>query len=167
MQSIIKGGLQYEIEHWINGKLVDRFVVNNLIPQSGVDHLAGLLRGLATPIANWYIGLYAGNYIPSMATTSADLPVAAGETVAYAETTRPAWVHAYDGVNDISNSLSRAEFTFTSDQRLYGGFVVSSDAKGSGSGVLLSIVRFPSPIDVTADSTLLVLAGTVLVSVDA
>jgi hypothetical protein len=167
MRSIIKGGLQYEVEHLIDGVVVDRFVVNNLIPQVGIDHIAGLLRGLATPISNWYIGLFAGNYVPTMATTSADLPTTAGESVAYSETTRPAWVHAYDGVNDISNNLSRAEFTFTSDQRLYGGFVVSSEAKGTGTGVLLSIVRFPSPVDVVAGSTLRVLAGTVLVSVDA
>jgi len=167
MHTMIKGGLQYEVEHLVDGQVVDRFVVNNLIPQVGIDHLAGLIRGLATPISDWYIGLFAGNYVPTSATTSADLPVAAGESVAYDSPTRPSWVHQYDGVNDISNDQNRAEFTFTNAQRLYGGFIVSSAAKGNGAGVLLSIVRFPSPVDVTAGSTLRVLAGTVLVSIDA
>jgi len=166
MQAPVKWGFEYTIEHVRNGEVVDRFTAHNLIPQSGVNHLVGLLRGNTTPISAWHIGLYAANYVPSLATTSADLPTNAGESVSYSETTRPAWVHGFDGINDVSNIASRAEFTFTAGQRLYGGFIVSSDAKGSGNGVLLSMVRFPSPIDVTADSTLRVLAGVLLVPVE-
>lgn len=166
MYNMNEWGLKYIVQHVRDGEVVEEVIARNLIPQSGVDHLAGLIRGLATPISDWYVGLFAGNYVPTKATTAADLPTTAGESVAYDETTRPAWVHQYDGVSDISNELNRAEFTFNTDQRIYGGFIVSSNGKGNGAGVLFSIVRFPSPIDVAAGSTLRVLAGTLIVTTE-
>jgi hypothetical protein len=51
------------------------------------------------------------------------------------------------------NLASRAEFTFAADTRLYGGFLVSSSAKGGNTGTLLSIARFATPQDVPAGST--------------
>lgn len=168
MPLTVKWGFDYTAEYVdADGRRLVRVPkTRNQIPQVGVDHLVGLLRGTATPISDWYLGLYATNYIPSLATSAADLPTNAGESTAYESVVRPTWNHVYDGVSDVNNAQSRAEFVFTTAQRIYGGFIVSSDAKGSGSGVLLSIVRFPSPVDVTAGGTLRILAGTLLVPIE-
>lgn len=61
MQSPAKWGFEYTVEHVEKGVVVNRFKTHNLIPQVGVDHMVGLLRGLATPISNWYLGLYSAN----------------------------------------------------------------------------------------------------------
>ncbi|MEE3507738.1 hypothetical protein QN399_15990 [Pseudomonas sp. 10C3] len=135
------------------GKVLDRFVDRNIIPQAGINHIVGLIRGEASLLAPWYVGVYEGNYVPNSATSSADLQAGAQESVSYSETARPEWVDVYDGVQLIGNLASRAEFTFTAAKRLYGGFLCSNAGKGGNSGVLLSIARFASPYDVPAGST--------------
>ena len=45
----------------------------------------------------------------------------------------------------ISNAGQEAEFTFTAQQVVRGGFVASHAVKGSTAGVLLSAVQLPSP----------------------
>lgn len=106
----------------------------NIIPQSGIDHIIGLLRGTGTLNSSWYVGVGAANYVPTSATTAADLPISAGETSAYSQAARPAWDDTYNGVSTIGNLDSRAEFTFTAATRLYNGFLCSSSGKGSNSG---------------------------------
>ena len=127
--------------------------VKNIIPQVGVDHLVNMLRGVGSPISSWYVGVYEGNYVPTSATTAADLPTNALESVSYSEAARPLWNNTYDGVSIITSLASRAEFTFTATKRLYGAFLVSASTKGSGSGTLLSIARFQTPYDVPSGST--------------
>lgn len=135
-----------------DGTIIELEPVENLIPQVGVNQLAGLITGDASAISSWYVGVFAGNYVPTSATTSADLPTNAGEATAYSETTRPVWNKAYDGVSLISSSDNRASFTFTADTVLYGGFLVSNSAKAGATGVLLSIARFTTPYSVPAGS---------------
>lgn len=125
----------------------------NLIPQVGIDHFVGLLRGTASVISNWYVGVYEGDFVPTSATTSADLQTSAQESLAYSEASRPIWGNSYDGVQLVTNLDSRAEYTFTADKRLYGAFLVSASGKGTATGTLLSIARFASPYDVPAGST--------------
>lgn len=135
------------------GEVVYSRTDTNIIPQSGIDHIVGLLRGTGTVNSSWYVGVGAANYVPTAATTPADLPAAVGETSAYSQATRPVWTDTYDGVSSVGNLDARAEFTFTADTRLYNGFLSSSPGKGSNSGILLSIARFSSPYDVPAGST--------------
>ena len=135
------------------GEVICSWADENIIPQSGIDHIIGLLRGTGTLNSSWYVGVGAANYVPTSATTAADLPVAAGETSAYSQATRPAWVDTYDGVSSVGNVDAKAEFTFTAATRLYSGFLCSSSGKGSNSGILLSIARFSSPYDIPAGST--------------
>lgn len=125
----------------------------NLIPQVGINQLASLITGVGTPISTYYAGVFANNYVPTNATTAADLPVNAGESVAYSQASRPVWNKTYDGVSLISSFASRADFTFTANATLYGGFLVSEATKGGNSGVLLSIARFATPYTVPSGST--------------
>lgn len=133
--------------------LVSGEPTKNIIPQVGVDHLVGLLRGTGSLISSWYVGVYEGNYVPTAATTAADIPTNALESLAYSQSTRPIWNNTYDGVSVITNRDSRAEFAFTADKRIYGAFLVSSSVKGGGSGLVLSMARFASPYDIPNGST--------------
>lgn len=158
-------GFEYRYEYEFNGVIVDLGPpVRNLIPQAGIDHLAGLLRGTVTPINNWYLGLYEGNYVANNpAVVSADLPVTVGECIAYNGATRLPWTHVYDGVSAVDNVAARAEFTFTTAKRIYGGFLSSASAKGAPTGLLMSIARFSTPRDVEPGGILRLLAGVVFV----
>jgi hypothetical protein len=119
---------------------------HNLMPQEGVDFFASLFLGDgATPNANWYMGLFENNYVPTLATKAADLPGVVGECTAYAQAARPAWQGVYDGVSVISNLNNKTKFTLSADKTIYGGFIVSSSTKAGGGGVLVSIARFASP----------------------
>lgn len=152
-ESLAKLGFLYSGEIVApDGTVIVAFEDHNLIPQIGIDHVAGLLRGVGSPISSWYLGVYANNYMPTNDTTAADLPAAAGESLAYSQATRPIWNNTYDGVSVISNTASRAEFSFTAATRLYGGFLVSNNNKGANTGTLLSIAKFATPYDVPAGS---------------
>ncbi|MFK3971111.1 hypothetical protein ACI2KS_10330 [Pseudomonas sp. NPDC087358] len=135
------------------GEVISSGSYTNIIPQAGIDHIVGLLRGTGTLNSSWYVGVGASNYVPSSATTATDLPAAVGEATGYSQATRPIWSNTYDGVSSVDNLSTKAEFTFTAATRLYSGFLCSNSGKGSNSGILLSISRFASPYDVPAGST--------------
>jgi hypothetical protein len=137
--------------------------VRNIIPQAGVDHVVGLIKGDVAPIANWYVGVFQGNYTPTSGTTSGDLQTSAQESQAYEEATRPLWQNAYDGVGVIDNIANRAVFTFNAARTIYGAFIVSNSVKGGNTGLLLSIARFASPRSVDVGAQLRVAAGLTLV----
>jgi hypothetical protein len=136
-----------------SGEVIYSRTDHNIIPQSGIDHIVGLLRGTGTINSSWYVGVGAANYVPTSATTSADLPVAVGESVGYSQAARPTWSNTYDGVSMVGNLDAKAEFTFPAATRLYSGFLVSNSGKGANAGILLSISRFASPYDIPAGST--------------
>ena len=156
-------GFVYDIEHWRDGVCLSKRRETNLIPQAGINHVAGLIRGSTSTISNWYVGLFEGNYVPLSSTTSADLPSNALEFTGYDEATRPAWTHAYDGTSVIANTASRAVFTITAEKTIYGGFIVSNSAKSNGTGVLLSMARFSTADVVRVGDEYRVAAGVTLI----
>lgn len=161
--SILGKGFRYIVEVEKDGVVTDRTVEQNLIPQEGVDFIAALLRGSGpSPIANWYVGVFENNYVPDSSITAAGIPTTVGESLAYDETSRPAFVHSYDGVGFIGNAPNPAEFTFNADKMIYGAFIVSSSTKGSNTGILMSIVRFSTAKDLEAGSVLRVMGGITL-----
>lgn len=152
--SILGRGLTYDIEIVdADGNVLLRAQEHNMLPQVGVDHVANLILGSVAPISAWFVGVYEGNFLPTSQTKAADLPGSAQESTAYSQTARRPWNATYDGSQLITNVNSRAEFTFPVAKRLYGGFLISEDAKGGNTGVLLSIARFQNPYDVPANST--------------
>jgi hypothetical protein len=162
-QSILGTGFRYDTEIIKPDGRIIADVDFNLLPQVAVDHIAGLLRGTASPIGSWYIGLFEGNYVPTSGVTAADLPATVVECTAYSEAARPAWTHAYDGVSVIDSLAAKAAFTFTSSKRVYGAFIISSATKGGNTGTLLSIARFNSPKDIDAGEVFTVAAGITLI----
>lgn len=128
--------------------VVDAWQETNLIPSAGLAYLANAMFGDTAPIGTFYMGLFNNNFVPSQGNTSADIPATINEFTAYDETTRPLWNRVFDGVGAISNAASRGTFTCNAATRIYGGFLVSTSAKGGSSGLLLSVTRFATPKDV-------------------
>lgn len=139
-------GFIYEVETYDkHGKLLDREVLHNLMPKEATTYLLAAGFGGGSQHLSWYLGLFKGNYIPSVDDTMAELPAAATEFTAYAGTNRPQVALSAASSGQINNVANRIELTISSDDVLYGGFLASSSGKGATTGVLGSVVRFPSP----------------------
>lgn len=158
-------GFKYLVEVINAGRVVDSFEVNNLMPTEGVNHLLGVAFKNGTQAASWYLGLFEGNYTPTVGDTAATFSATATETTAYAAATRMAWTPGAVASGVLDNSASRAEFVFTASKVVYGGFMTSAAAKGATNGALISVVRFPSPRTLDVDSILRVTAGITLTPV--
>lgn len=150
-------------EFGLGGMIVDQWDVRNLVPLAGINYMADVMFGDTTPIGTMYVGLFSNNYIPSAGALASDLPSTIGEFVGYSETTRPVWSRINTN-GSISNEVTRAAFTCNASARLYGGFICSSNTKGGGGGLLLSVARFPSPRDVEAGMVLRVRAELALIA---
>lgn len=136
---------QYDIVH-PSGRIEQGPIVCNLMPQAMIDHIAGLVRGTAAPVTAWYVFLFENNsYVPENPVFATDLPTTIGECQAYTEATRPLWVNDYDGVGVIDNLASKSEFTMTQEKTIVGSGLISTSVKGGNTGLIGSIVRFPSP----------------------
>lgn len=164
MSQILIPGVVYDFELTGPRGAVGHWSVHNLVPQEAIDYFANLVLGTGGVVADWYLGVFENDYVPTAATTAAILPTTIGETSAYDELTRPEWQAVYDGTFRLDNTANRAEFTFNQDKTLYGSFLVSDATKLSGSGRLLSIARYPSPKQIESGSVLRVRAGLELIA---
>ncbi|HOU64415.1 MAG TPA: hypothetical protein PK861_00080 [Thermomonas sp.] len=162
MNSTAGAGFVYVIETIKGGRVIDQITAHNVMPTEGANAIlqAALLGG--TQVPTWYIGLYEGNYTPSIGDTAALLPGLATECTTYDGTTRKSWVPGAATGGAASNAAAKAEFTFTANKTVYGGFMTSAPARGATVGALVSVVRFPSPRVLDIDSILRVTAGIVL-----
>ena len=166
MKSKLSAGFSYQVEVIDkNGHVRDSEVVHNIMPGEGLNYVLGAALKGAAQIAAFHVGLYEGNYTPVAGDTAATFPVSATESIAYAELTRVALTLGTVIGGSADNSAARAEFTANATKTFYGGFISSSNAKGSVSGVLVSAVRFSSPKQLVAGEVLRVTAGFVLLSV--
>ena len=152
-------GVEYSIEIVRNGTVIDTFKFHNLVPEEGLNHIVNVVLKGAAQTSQWFLGLFEGNYNPHTTDRAATIPQAATECVNYLPTDRPQLLtgETVGGVAD--NSASRAEFTFASARTVYGAFITPSRVKGSATGPLLSIARFPTPKNVEADDSLRVSAS--------
>lgn len=136
-------GFRHELEivDLATGKVIDREVKYNRIPQAGLDFLILSPFGDTPSIGAFYCGLFKNNFVADSNTTSADIPANMGEFLDYTEATRPLWNRAYNA-GTLDNFSSKAVFTPTQDVSIYGSFICSNQTKGANSGLLLSVVRF-------------------------
>lgn len=150
----LSAGFEYYIDHLRNGEVIATDKVHNLIPTEGLNHLLDVTLKGATQQSAWYVALFEGNYTPTATITAATVVAAATECTAYSEATREVWTGGAVANGAVSNVDSRAEFTMTATKAVYGAFLISSAAKSSGSGVLLSIARFPTVKNVESGDVL-------------
>jgi hypothetical protein len=147
-------GFTYTVEHLRDGAVIGTEPVCNLIPEEGLNHAIGVLLLSEIQQAGWYLALYEGDYTPTDSVTAGTVVTLATECTAYDETARPAGVWSAVDAGFVTNEASRAVFTMNATKSIYGGFLISSSVKGSGIGVLLSIVRFPTVKEVEAGDIL-------------
>lgn len=141
------------------GNLVSRETVKNLVPEEGLNHIAGVVFKETTQVSSWYIGLFKGNYTPLADAKAATIAAASTETTAYDENSRVLFNSGDVNAGALDNTANKAEFTFNAVENIYGGFLVSSSPKAGTTGVLISLVRFSSPKQVEVGSVLRITTG--------
>lgn len=150
---IIMGG-RFHIEHrrpmiephlgfqvW---ETLDEFDVENLVVNQGLNHILNVEFDGATQITQWYLGLFQGNYTPVATDTAATIAANSTEASGYTAGVRQPWVQAGASAQSITNSASRASFTFNyvSATSIYGAFLASTATISGTSGTLFSAARF-------------------------
>lgn len=156
----VQFGFHYDIETVRDGKVIDTDRVYNLIPIQGLNYIieAALRQGAAFPAI--YVGLFEGNYVPVPGDTMAAFPAAATELTAYAEATRQVVTLSPAAGGVAESSAAKATITGnTNGKQAQGAFISSAPTKGSTTGVLLSVVRFPSPKPLDAGTVLRITCG--------
>jgi hypothetical protein len=151
----LKLGGVFEIEHWRKGELLSVEKVPNLVVNEGLNSILDIMFHGSTQITTWYVGLFEGNYTPVAGVTAATITAAATECTAYDESTRQAYVEAAASGQSITNSASKATFTFNASKTIYGAFLVSASAKSATTGTLFSAARFGSSKAVADDDQML------------
>lgn len=158
-------GFTYTIEQLDkHGTVLSTEVVENIIPNEGLNHILAteLLGG--TPVTTWYLLLFKGDYAPVAGDTAATFPGNATEATEYDNSTRHALTLAPNGTGVVDNSASKAEVVFNDTVTIYGAAIVSAAAKGATTGVLLSAAKFATPKAMEDDAILRVTVGIALTS---
>lgn len=141
------------------GEITAHEVVENLMPYEGMNHALDVLLKNGAKVSQWYMGVYGNPYTPTPADVMNTFPVQAGEITSYANAQRFAFTPGTVTNGTVDNAAAPVVITFPADQVVAGGFIGSSAAKGSTSGVLLSAVRFSSPKNVEEGASLTITAG--------
>lgn len=151
-------GATYLVEHIRGKNVLNVERVRNLVPTEGLNHVVDVVIRRGTQATGWYIGLFEGNYTPSMTDTASTFPIQAVECTAYAPASRPAFTYGALGNGMVDNTNARAEFTFTAGKTVYGAFLAPAGSKGAPTAPLLSAARFADPKVVVAGDILRVTA---------
>lgn len=138
-----------------DGQVIDEWEDSNLVVNEGLNALLGIMFNGAIQVTTWYLGVFEGNYTPVATVTAATIASASTECTTYNEATRPAYDEAAPASQSITNSASRATFTFNATKTIYGAFLVSTNTKGGTTGTLFSAARFSASKAVVANDQLL------------
>ena len=139
-------GSTWDWEHWRNGKIIDRWSEQNLMVDEGITSVMDVALSGGTQITAWYVVCFEDNHTPGASDTYATPGYT--ETTAYDEATRPAWTEAGVSAKVITNSASKASFTFNATKTIYGSALVGGGSapttKGNtaGGGTLMCESQF-------------------------
>ena len=124
------------------GEVIDEFDFENLVVNEGLNDLLSVYLNNGTQSPTWYLGVFEGNYTPVATDTAAVISANATESSAYSGSVRPTWTPAAPSGQSITNTASRAAFTFNATKTIYGAFLASSATIGGTGGKLFSAARF-------------------------
>ena len=139
-----------------DGNLIREWELDNLVVNQGLNDLLNVYLNAGSQKTQWYVGLFQGNYAPSLTDTASNWAANATEASNYTSATRPVWTPAAASAQSITNSASPASFTFNANITLYGIALVSNNVIGGTGGTLFSEAAFAAPQIVTTGSQLLV-----------
>jgi hypothetical protein len=142
----------WDWEHWrkLNGiyELIDTWQEGNVTTTEGRTHMLGSTFSADTQLTTWYYIVFEDDYTPLVTNTYA-VP-GFTESTAYDESTRPQWQEAGAAAATITNSATKASFTFNDTKTIYGSALVAGgtdpNTKGNtgGGGVLFCSSQFTS-----------------------
>lgn len=124
------------------GEVIDEFDVHNLVVNQGLNDNLNTYFNAGAQITSWYMGIFQGNYTPVASDTASSIASNSTECSSYTSSTRPAWSPAVPSGQSITNSASRATFTFNASVTVYGGFLISNNTIGGTAGVLFAGAQF-------------------------
>lgn len=130
----------------------------NIIPTAALNLLLDQLVGGAVQVNPWYVGLFSGNVTPAATLTGANFASTMTEFTGYVGLNRMTYNEAVAVGGVVDNAASRATFVMTAGGTIYGGALLSAQAKGAAgaSDKLLACARFASSRTVAIDDELAV-----------
>lgn len=120
----------------------------NLITDEGLAHILNVALGSTPKPANYYLALFSAAAQPQASWTASSFASTASEitslTEGYAEATRPKWTPENTSSKSIDNMQSVAKVTMKTSSQLtvQGAALLTSNARGGTSGVLISAVKY-------------------------
>lgn len=128
-------------------------VTKNLIVGEGLAHILNVAMGSTPKPTGYHIALFNGTAAPTSNWTAATFPSMAGEitsqTEGYDASIRPQWspesAIAQMPMIDNTERLASIMITTASQLTVQGAALLTSSAKGSTSGVLISATKYTSP----------------------
>ena len=138
---------RFEVKHYRNQKLLDKFSFPNGITNVGKNHILETQFNGGTPVTAWYVGLI--NNASFSALAAADtmsshagwLELDTVSNTVYSEATRPEWTAGTAASQAITNAAA-VVFTFTATAAVNGIFITSGTVKGGTTGTLWSTGSF-------------------------
>ena len=149
----------FTYQHVRDGKVIDEWTQENLVVDEGLNYALNSALGNVTPVSAWYMTLFSANYTPVAGLTAATFNASATEYTGYSETVRQTWNltgSTPTSTKQLTNSANRATFTISTGTTLYGSALMSSNAKGGGTGTLFAAARFDTARTVASGDQLLV-----------
>lgn len=148
----LKAWSTWDWEHWrkFNGvyQLIDTWREPNVTTTEGRTNMLGTYFSGDTQNTTWYYIVFEDNYTPLVTNTYASPGFT--ECTAYDEATRPQWQEGGASAASITNSATKASFTFNDTKTIYGSALVAGgtdpNTKGNtaGGGVLFCSSQFTS-----------------------
>lgn len=128
---------------------------DNLVVTIGRNALLDTLLNASAPSAgtSWFVGLK-DTGTPAAADTMASHASWSELSAIYSEGTRPAFTGATAVSGSADNSASKASFSITSTDDVYGAFLVNESTKGTGAGLLYGAGDFSGARSVQNGDTL-------------
>lgn len=127
---------KFKVEQFRDGKLVNKFNVQNTIVDEGAEHGLNSIFGLVSQVVTWHIGLIgSASFVRVLAIDTIASHVGWVECVGYDEIVRSDFMPDIAD-NRIIQSGAATLFTMNVTTKLKGLFVVSNNVKNGVAGVL-------------------------------
>lgn len=130
---------RYDFALWRDGVLLDEWSEHNLIPTEGLNSVLGVSLHADAQNVAWYMGIGSGNYTVDPTDAASNIVARVTEITTYAGN-RPQVVFAAASAGSITNSASKATFTFNASVATVTNAFIMSAATGSA-GILLSSLK--------------------------
>lgn len=127
------------------GKVIDEWDDHNIVVNEGLNAMLNIMFNGASQITSWYLGLFTGNYVPVSSDGAATISGNATEATGYTAGARQTFAGVASTAQSMTNSASRASFTFNATQTVYGAFLASSPVINGGVGTMYSGAQFATP----------------------